>query len=408
MKPLFKSYRHTLRASYIGHVTQAIINNFTPLLFLTFEAQYKLSLSKITSLVAINFILQLIVDFAAASFVDKIGYRKCIIIAHILCSVGLVCLGLLPDLMQNAYAGILISLLLYALGGGLIEVLIAPIVEACPSENKAGVMSLLHFFYSAGHVGVVIISALFFFVFGIENWHILALLWAIVPTANSVYFLLVPMYSLPREDCENSSVTRLLTSKVFLLFILLMFLSGASEQSMNQWASAFAESALANTRLSDYAKILGDLCGPCVFALMMGLSRLLYSRIQAKLDLELVMILSSGACAFCYLICALCPLAAIRLLFCGVCGLSIGIAWPGIYLLAPKHCHAVSTASFALLALGGDLGCAAGPTVVGLVADSRGSLDAGLAIAILFPVLLLTGILGVRVISKRTNGKRLP
>lgn len=404
---LLKSYKHTLRASYIGHITQAIINNFAPLLFLTFEGQYGLSLSKITSLVAINFILQLTVDLAAASFVDRIGYRKCMIAAHILCAAGLLCLGTLPDLLPNAYFGILISLILYALGGGLIEVLIAPIAEACPCDNKTEVMSLLHFFYSAGHVGVVIFSAVFFFIFGIENWQTLAILWAIIPILNSVYFLLVPIYSLPSAESEQLSIKKLLRSKIFLLFILLMFLSGASEQSMNQWASAFAESALSNTTLSSYAKILGDLCGPCVFALMMGISRLLYPRLQHKIHLEAFMIIASGVCALCYLIAAICPFAPIRLLFCGICGLSIGIAWPGIYVLAPKHCHGVSTACFALLALGGDLGCAAGPTAVGLLADKFNSLSCGLLAAAAFPVLLLLGVFFVKVISSNKAKGRL-
>lgn len=402
-----QNHKHTLRASYIGHVTQAIINNFTPLLFLTFQAQYGLSLSKITLLVAINFILQLIVDFAAASFVDKIGYRKCIITAHVFCAVGLICLGVLPDIFSDAFIGILISLFLYALGGGLIEVLIAPIVEACPCENKASSMSLLHFFYSAGHVGVVALSAIFFFVFGIERWRILALLWSCIPIINSVYFLFVPIYSLPEDCCESFSVKKLLSSKIFLLFILLMFLSGASEQSMNQWASAFAESALANTTLSKYAKTLGDLCGPCMFALMMGLSRLLYSKFLKKIELETLMIFCSGVCAMCYLLCALCPNAALRLIFCGACGLSIGIAWPGIYLLAPKHCHGVSTASFALLALGGDLGCAAGPTVVGLISDTFGSISTGLSVAVMFPIFLFIGIVGVKIFSSKYSKGRL-
>lgn len=404
---ILHSHKHTLRASYVGHITQAIINNFTPLLFLTFQKQYSLSLSKITLLVAINFILQLTVDFAAASFVDKIGYRKCIITAHVLCAVGLVCLGILPDAIENAFLGILISLFLYALGGGLIEVLIAPIVEACPCENKAASMSLLHFFYSAGHVGVIIISAIFFFMFGIENWQILSLLWACVPIANSIYLLFVPIYSLPEENCKSFSIKKLLRSKIFLLFVLLMFLSGASEQGMNQWASAFAESALADTSISKYAKTLGDLCGPCIFALMMGLSRLFYSKFENKIDLEILMLFCSCMCAACYLLCAVSQSAALRLIFCGACGLSIGIAWPGIYLLAPKYCRGVSTASFALLALGGDLGCAAGPTVVGLISDKFGSLNFGFLGAALFPVLLFAGILSVKIFSGKHSKGRL-
>lgn len=389
---ILKSHKHTLSAAYLGHITQAIINNFTPLLFLTFEAEFSLSLSKITLLVTSNFLLQLIIDLVAASFVDRIGYRKCIVAAHLLCSSGLLLLGILPDLMPSAFCGIMLSLFLYALGGGLIEVLIAPIVEACPCENKSASMSLLHFFYSAGHVGVVIISAFFFLLFGIENWRTLAIIWALIPTVNTIYFLLVPIYSLPSQP-EIDRVPNLLKSKIFLLFILLMFVSGASEQSMNQWASAFAESALASTGFSGYAKIIGDLCGPCVFALMMGLSRLLYSRVKRQTSLEHIMTVCSGVCAACYLLSAACPLIFIKLLCCGLCGLSIGIAWPGIYVLAGKYCHGSSTALFALLALGGDLGCAAGPTIVGFVSDSVGSISAGLLCASVFPLLLLVGML---------------
>ena len=397
---MLTSYKHTLRASYLGHITQAIINNFTPLLFLTFSSQYGLPLYKITLLVTINFLLQLSVDFAAASFVDKIGYRKCIVTAHLFCTVGLLFLGTLPNIMSSPFTGLMISLFFYALGGGLIEVLIAPIVEACPSENKESNMSLLHFFYSFGHVGVVVISALFFFFFGIKNWHILSIIWACVPLLNMIYFLCVPIYTLPEENNREFTVGKLFSSKIFLLFILLMFLSGASEQSMNQWASAFAESALLNTSLSKYAKILGDLCGPCIFALMMGLSRLLYSKFTKKIDLEHLMTLCSGLCATAYLCCAVSPQAFVKLFCCGFCGLCMGIAWPGLYLMMPKYCRGAGTASFALLALGGDLGCAVGPTVVGLISDANDSLFFGIFLAGIFPILLTCGLLFLKIIFK--------
>lgn len=398
---MLRSYKHTLRASYLGHITQAIINNFTPLLFLTFSSQYNLPLYKITLLVTINFLLQLSVDFAAASFVDRIGYRKCIITAHLFCTLGLVLLGTLPNIMASPFAGLLISLFFYALGGGLIEVLIAPIVEACPSENKEADMSLLHFFYSFGHVGVIVVSALFFWVFGIENWHILAIIWACVPLLNTLYFLVVPIYTLPEENTREFTIAKLFSSKIFLLFILLMFLSGASEQSMNQWASAFAESALMNTPLSKYAKILGDLCGPCIFAIMMGLSRLIYSKFTEKIRLEHLMILCSFLCAVAYLFCAVFPHAFVRLFCCGFCGLCMGIAWPGLYLMMPKYCRGAGTASFALLALGGDLGCAIGPTVVGLISDAANSLFFGISLACIFPILLMCGLLLLKFFFKK-------
>ena len=397
------SYRHTLCASYIGHVTQAIINNFTPLLFLTFSRQYHLPLYAITLLIAINFIIQLLIDIAAATFVDRIGYRKCIVLAHMLCAVGLVFLGVLPNLLSNAFLGILISLVIYALGGGLIEVIIAPIVEACPSQNPNATMSLLHFFYSFGHVAVVIASGLFFVLIGIEHWALLSILWATVPAMNTVYFLFVPIYHLPSDENGGLCIRGLLRSKIFLLFILLMFLSGASEQSMNQWASAFAESALAETSLELYAKPIGDLGGPCLFALMMGISRLLYARFEKKIRLESLMVISAAVCAVCYIAAALSPFAWLKLLSCGLCGLAIGIAWPGIYVLAPKHCNSISTACFALLALGGDLGCAAGPVLVGLVSDGLGgALKLGIAAAAIFPILLLCGIIPL-IIHKKAD-----
>lgn len=401
---ILKSHKHTLRASYIGHVTQAIINNFTPLLFLTFEKQYGIPLSKITLLVTVNFLLQLLMDLAAASVVDKLGHRKCIVTAHLLCAIGLVCLGSLPELFRDPFCGILTSLIIYALGGGLIEVLIVPIVEACPGKNKASVMNLLHFFYSAGNVGVVVFSTLFFQIFGISNWRILSCILAAVPLLNAAYFLAVPIYKLPENSTQPHSITSLLRSKTFLLFILLMFLSGASEQSMNQWGSAFAESALSNTSLHAYAKTLGDLLGPCIFAMMMGLSRLICSRLQMKIKLETLLTISALSCSACYIFASVCPNPLVKLIFCGICGLSIGAAWPGIYVLAPRYCRGTGTASFALLALGGDLGCAAGPTLVGIVSEKCGSMSMGYLAACAFPLLLLVGICLVRLLSPDKHG----
>ena len=268
---VLKSYRHTLYASYLGYITQAIVNNFVPLLFTTFIASYGISLEKITLLVTINFGIQLVVDFLSARFVDKIGYKVSVVAAHVLAAAGLAGLGILPDLMPDPYVGMLISIFFYAIGGGLIEVLISPIVEACPFDQKSAAMSLLHSFYCWGHVAVILISTLFFALAGIHNWRILSFIWALVPLLNAVYFCLVPVRSL-NEDGQGMSVKELLSGKLFWIFAITMVCAGASEQAMSQWASAFAETGL------KVSKTIGDMAGPCMFAILMGTSRAFYAK----------------------------------------------------------------------------------------------------------------------------------
>ena len=187
------NFKHTIAACYIGYITQAIINNFIPLLFIMFHNTYNISLEKIGLLVTVNFATQLLVDFISAKLADKIGYRPLIVAAHIFAAIGLILLAFLPDILPNPYTGLCISIILYAIVGGLTEVLISPIVEACPSENKSAAMSLLHSFYCWGSVLVVLGTTIFFFLFGIENWKIIACIWAIIPIINILYFSLVPI-----------------------------------------------------------------------------------------------------------------------------------------------------------------------------------------------------------------------
>ena len=380
------NYNHTIYASYFGYITQAIVNNFAPLLFLTFSKDYSLTLDKITFITTLNFAVQLIVDLLAAKFVDKIGYRPCVVAAHIFSFSGLTAMAFLPDLMPNSYIGLLISVVLYAIGGGLIEVLISPIVEACPTEKKEAAMSLLHSFYCWGHVAVVLCSTVFFRFFGIGNWKLLACIWALVPLANTVYFLLVPLYPIVNEH-ERISLGTMLRQKVFWLLMLTMVCAGASEQAMSQWASAFAESAL------HVSKTVGDLAGPCAFAIFMGCARALYGKYSERIPLKKMMLASAVLCIICYLIAALSGNPVIGLIGCALCGFSVGIFWPGTFSTAAVILPNAGTAMYALMALAGDVGCSAGPSVVGFIANANdNNLKLGLLFAIVFPIVILFGI----------------
>ncbi len=381
-----EDYNHTIYACYIGYITQAIVNNFAPLLFLTFQSTYSISIDKITFLVTMNFGVQLIVDFLAAKFVDKIGYRTCVVAAHIFSSIGLAGLAAFPGIFSNHYIGLLIAIFFYAIGGGLIEVLVSPIVEACPTERKEAAMSLLHSFYCWGHVFVIISSTLFFMFIGIEHWRILACLWAIIPLINAFYFFNVPIQTLVEDD-EGISIRNLFKVKIFWVLLLLMICAGASEQAMSQWASAFAESGL------NVSKTIGDLAGPCSFAILMGCSRVLYAKFSEKIKLKTFMIISGVLCIVSYLIASLAVNPIIGLIGCGLCGLSVGVLWPGTFSIASRALRTGGTAMFAFLALAGDVGCSVGPTVVGTVSGAfQDDLKKGFLAAIIFPVLLILGL----------------
>lgn len=386
MNKIRTGYEHTIYASYIGYITQAIVNNFAPLLFLTFASDYDLSLDKITLITTINFAVQLLVDLMAAKVVDRIGYRICVVTAHIFAALGLIGMAFLPTLLGNAYVGIMVSVVLYAIGGGLIEVLISPIVEACPTTKKEAAMSLLHSFYCWGHVGVVILSTAFFSAFGIENWKLMACIWAVVPLFNVFYFALVPIYHIT-EGHERMALGTLLRQKVFWLLMLVMICAGASEQAMSQWASAFAESAL------QVSKTVGDLAGPCTFAIFMGTARALYGKYSDKIPLKKMMLGSAVLCIVCYIVAALAASPVMGLIGCAVCGFSVGIFWPGTFSIAAWNLPSGGTAMYALMALAGDVGCASGPTVVGMVANANGGdLKTGIMLAMIFPILILIGI----------------
>ena len=380
------NYNHTLYACYAGYITQAIVNNFAPLLFLTFAASFSLTLDRIALITTLNFAVQLLTDLLSVKYVDRIGYRKCVVAAHVFSVLGLVGLAFLPSLTGHPYAGILVSVVLYAIGGGLIEVLISPIVEACPTERKEAAMSLLHSFYCWGHVGVILLSTLFFRIAGIQHWRVLAVLWALIPLVNCFAFARVPILSVT-GDAEPLSLSELVSNKLFWLFMVIMICAGASEHSMSQWASAYAESALG------VVKTAGDLAGPGGFAFLMGTSRALYGKYSERIPLRTAMTLSALLCVASYALATMTHQPLYGLIGCALCGFSVGLFWPGTFSLMAVRMPGAGTAMYALMALAGDVGCSLGPTIVGFAANAMNNdLKAGLLYAMVFPLLILIGI----------------
>ena len=370
---------------------QAVVNNFVPLLFLTFQSQYGIPLSQVTLLITINFALQLAVDGVSVFFIDRIGYRAAAVIAHICAALGLVGLAFLPDLLPSPFAGLLLSVLLYALGGGLLEVIVSPIVESCPSDHKAQTMSILHSFYCWGSAGVIVISTLFLKIFGASSWKILAAIWALLPLANCFVFTKVPLAPLVVEGGTGMHIGQLFRSRVFWVIMLMMLCAGASEQAVSQWASTFAEKGLG------VSKAVGDLAGPTVFALLMATSRLLYGKFGAKIDLNKAMMASALLCVVSYLLIGLTNSPVLGLVGVGLCGLAVGIFWPGTFSTAAASLRGGGTAMFALMALAGDLGCSGGPTLAGAIACAFGdNLRLGILCAVAFPALMILGILLIR------------
>lgn len=385
-----KNYKQTLLACYLGFVIQAISANFLPLLYITFHKSYGIGFGKLALLSTEFFLTQLVVDFICAKIVDKIGYRPCIIVAQITSALGIAGLAFMTDMLPSPFVGIAICVFIYAIGSGLIEVLCSPIVEACPFENKEGAMSLLHSFYCWGFAGVIIFSTLFFTIFGIENWKILAIIWSIIPIYNTYNFVKCPIEKLV-EDGNSMTMGQLLKTKVFWLFILLMIGAGASEISLAQWASAFAESAL------HVSKATGDLIGPCGFAIFMGLSRALYGKFGEKVNLTVFMALSGIMCLGCYLVAGITKIPVLGLISCALCGFSVGIMWPGSISISSSILKRGGTALFAFLALAGDLGGSIGPFVVGSVSQKLGdNLQAGVLSGIAFPIILVVSVLLLR------------
>lgn len=389
-----KNYRKTLIACYLGFITQAISANFAPLLFLKFHKDYSISLGKIALISTMFFLTQLVIDILCAQFVDRIGYRKCVVVSELCSALGLVGLAFLPDICHDPFTGIIISVIVYATGSGLIEVLCSPIVEACPFEHKEAVMSLLHSFYCWGSVCVVLLSTLFFAVFGIESWRWLACIWALIPLYNIYNFATCPIEHLV-EDGESMKITGLFRVPLFWISIILMVCAGASELAMAQWASAYAESAIG------LSKMAGDLAGPCMFAITMGISRVIYGKYGDRMNLMSFMLGSGALCLVCYLMASISESPLVGLLGCIICGFSVGIMWPGTISISSKQLPTGGTAMFALLAMAGDLGGAFGPSLVGSITqNANDNLQKGMLAGCVFPLVLILSLLFMKGLQK--------
>lgn len=403
------TYRHTLYASYLGFVTQAIINNLPPLLFVTFQREFSLSLEQIGLLISVNFGVQLLTDLVAVKLIDRIGYRTGIVGAHVFAFLGLVSFSVLPFVFANPYAGLVIVMIICSVGGGLLEVLVSPIVEALPGEQKASAMSLLHSFYCWGQVAVVLLSTVFFVTVGLKYWCYLPILWSFLPFANILFFAKVPLRKLVEEE-QQIPLRQLFGRRLFWLFVLLMICAGSSELAMAQWASLFAEVGLG------VSKTIGDLLGPCLFAVGMGFVRSFYGLKGHKYRLETMLVLSGVLCVASYLITVFSPIPLLSLAGCALCGVSVAMLWPGTFSLASRHFPRGGTAMFALLALAGDLGCSAGPGLVGLISNTvqrtgvfqilpqivdrtEQGLKTGLLVAMIFPIVMLAAFL---LLAKKT------
>lgn len=386
MSYLKQSYKRTFTASCIAFVCQAIVVNLAPLLFVTFQKEWGLSVGKIGFLVTYNFLIQLTSDILASRIADKAGYKKCVIVAHIFCGAGLLGLGQLPYLFSDPYVGLLLATTIYAAGGGLLEVLISPIVEALPMKNKSAAMNLTHGFYAWGYTVVVILSTVYLKLAGIMNWRLLTALWAVVPFGNIFLFAGAPILSLPKEP-EEEKQGSVFRQKILWLFALLILCGGAAEQAIGQWASYFAETGL------KVDKATGDLLGPCLFAALMGVSRVAYGFFGHRIPLKKCLLICGALCSASYLLTVFSPLPILSLAGCACCGLFVGIMWPGMVSVSAQAFPKGGTAMFALLAVAGDIGCGLGPCVVSAVSgvfDDR--LRAGLLAATLFPILFAAGM----------------
>ena len=391
--------QQTMRACFIAYIVQALVNNFVPLLFVAFQTDYQIPLANITMLITVNFLIQLTVDAVSTGIINRMGYRAAIILAHLFAAIGLISLTVLPEWSPDPFIGLVLAVCIYAIGGGLIEVLVSPMIEACPTDHKEKAMSLLHSFYCWGQVGVVLVSTLFFTIVGIQNWKLLSLLWAVLPIMNLFAFIKAPIYTLPGDETHDPLIQSLFSRKIFWVFMLMMLCAGASEQVVSQWASIFAEQGLG------MSKTLGDLAGPMTFAVLMGTSRLLYGKYGEHLDLDRAMQFSCMLCIISYACISLIPHPLIGLLGCAICGFSVGILWPGTFSQASSALSQAGTALFALLALAGDLGCSVGPTLAGFVSSTvHNNLRLEILSAIIFPLMLLAGVL---VLANRRRVRRI-
>lgn len=400
-KGFLSTNKATIYGCYLGYVVQGMINNINPLLFVTYQNRLHVSVEAISVLIILNFGLQMVVDTVAIKVVDKVSHRLCMVLAHVFTVLGLVSISVLPFILPVPVVGLAIATVLNGIGGGLLEVLVSPIVEAVPGKEKEKAMSLLHSFYCWGCVGFIAVSTLLLKILGAEKWFLLPLIWTVLPLINVFVFMKVPILRLVEEG-QEMPVRKLFSLKVFWLLLALMLCAGAAEMGMSQWASYFAEIGL------KVDKAMGDLLGPCFFCILMGLMRTFFGRSEGKIKLHALIKFSCALCVISYLLAVFAPHPLLGLMGCGLCGLSIAIFWPGTFSIAAKTCKAGGTAMFAILALAGDVGCAAGPQLVTIVSRffPAYGLKAGLLAAVIFPVTLFVALTLLEIINKKEKGKK--
>lgn len=375
--------KHTLVACFIAYMVQAIVCNFAPLLFVGWNREFNISIVQLTTIVTVTFFTQIVVDLASAKFAEQIGYKVCLVVSHICSCLGFILLGTLPYIMKNVYLGLMISIVLYSIGSGLLEVLISPVVESCPTDNKAGAMSLLHSFYCWGTVFVIGVSTAFFAIAGREHWKYLSFFWALFAFLNGLFFCFVPIAE-PKHKEKKQRDSSIFKTKFFYIAVVIMICSGSAELAMSQWASSFAETGLG------VSKTVGDLAGPLAFAVLMGLGRVVFSKLSSKVSVEKYLVFSSVLCIASYLLACLSPVPAISLVGCALCGFAVSAMWPGTISLTTRKTGSTSTLMFALLAVSGDIGCTTGPTVIGWITNAFDQdLKKGLIFSIAFPIIII-------------------
>ena len=391
---MMPNYTTTKLACYIGYITQAITINFPPLLFLTFRKIWGITDSQLAFLIALVFVVQLAIDYLSAFFLDKLDHKTCLVISHVVAAAGLAGLAFVPDLLPS-FAGLLLCAIVYSLGSGLNEVLISPTVERCPRENDSDNLGFLHSFYSWGCVLVILLSTLYFVTIGIEHWRFLSIFWALIPACNIFLFLRAPMPPLEPEE-KRMNVKSLSKSPFFWLLFLIMFCAGAAELAVAQWASAFAEAGL------QISKTAGDLAGPCLFAILMGASRMLYGKLERFFSLSTIMTVSAVGLTVSYLVATVIPNPIVSLFGLGFCGFFVGIMWPGALSLGASTLIGGGTAMFSLLALSGDLGCTVGPALVGFISDhTGGDMKFALLCSTVYPIILVIGLAIAGIVTRK-------
>lgn len=371
----------TKLACYVGYVVQAVINNFLPILFIALQDVYGLGYERLARLIIFNFASQIAVDFSAPKIVALFGYRKSAALSQAMAALGLVSMGILPRIMSNTYLAIIISIIIYAIGSGMMEVIISPIIEMLPTKNKSGNMAFLHSFYCWGQAFTIIVTTLLVTVFGYKGWANIPLIWAVIPFLNTFSFFKVPVIE-PKGEEKGDSFKSLASSKRFIIYMVMMFCGGACEIAMAEWASLFAQQALG------ISKVIGDLAGPCAFALFMGTGRVLYGWISKKVDFRKTVIVMSLLCFICYLTVAFCKIPAFSLIACAACGFSVSLFWPGVLSEGAKDFKRGGSVMYGVFALCGDTGCSAGPWIIGIIADRLG-LNFGFSVAAIFPVIMI-------------------